>query len=277
MSPLALPDGRTIPGLGLGTWHMGERSRDQEAELEALRCGLDLGINLIDTAEMYADGGAERVVGRAIAGRRDSVFLVSKVYPHNASARGAIAACERSLNRLATYHIDLYLLHWRGSIPLHETVEAFERLVRDGKIGGWGVSNFDIQDLHEIDSQPAGPQCMLNQVYYSVSQRGVEHDLLPWMREHSMPLMAYCPLDEGALAGDALLTQIGQHHGASAAQVAIAWLLSRPGVVPIPKAGRREHVQELARANELNLTAKDLQEIDQRFPPPSGRAPLMMV
>jgi diketogulonate reductase-like aldo/keto reductase len=266
-----------MPVLGMGTWHMGERARDEAAEIQALRHGLDLGISLIDTAEMYGDGGAEKVVAQAIAGRRDQVFLVSKVYPHNASLRGAIAACERSLARLRCEHIDLYLLHWRGSIPLEQTLEAFGRLVRDGKIGRWGVSNFDIDDMRELAALGAGGHCAVDQVYYSASQRGVEHDLLPWLREHAMPLMAYCPLDEGALSRDPVLGRIGRAHGVSAAQVAIAWLLARPGVVPIPKAGRLQHVQELASAGQIQLTPQDLQDIDRHFPPPTRREPLMIV
>jgi len=277
MQQVMLADGGMMPKLGLGTWHMGERARDEDAEVQSLRHGLDLGINMIDTAEMYGDGGAERVVGRAIEGRRDQVFLVSKVYPHNASARGAIAACERSLTRLGTDRIDLYLLHWRGSIPLEQTVLAFDRLVRDGKIGRWGVSNFDVDDMRELVALGAGGQCAIDQVYYSASQRGVEFDLLPWLCARAMPLMAYCPLDQGALARDPVLGQIGREHGASAAQVAIAWLFARPGVVPIPKAGRVQHVQELCRASELKLTHQNLLDIDRHFPPPTRRQPLMIV
>ena len=277
MQQVMLADGAMMPKLGMGTWHMGERARDEAAEIQALRHGLDLGIGMIDTAEMYGDGGAEKVVAQAIAGRRDAVFLVSKVYPHNASARGAIAACERSLTRLGTDHIDLYLLHWRGSIPLEQTLSAFERLVRDGKIGRWGVSNLDVDDMRELAALDNGHNCALDQVYYSLSQRGVEHDLLPWLEAHSMPLMAYCPLDQGALVRDPVLGRIGREHGASAAQIAIAWLMSRPGVVPIPKAGRLQHVEELAGSDAIKLTAQDLLDIDQRFPAPARRQPLMIV
>ena len=277
MKTVSLPDGATMPALGLGTWHMGERRAHRAAEVAALRRGFELGIGLVDTAEMYGEGGAEEVVGEALAGRRDGVFVVSKVYPHNASRRGAIAACERSLARLRTDRIDLYLLHWRGSVPLAETLEAFERLRADGKILRWGVSNFDAADMRELAKLPAGSLCAANQVYYSASRRGVEHDLLPWLRERSIPAMAYCPLDEGALARDATLAGIGAAHAASAAQVAIAWLLAQPGVVPIPKAARLEHVDAIRAAADLVLSARDLALIDRAFPPPHGKEPLSIV
>jgi len=277
MIDVKLPDGSRMPALGLGTWHMGERRVHHAAEVAALRHGFDRGIRLVDTAEMYGDGGAEEVVGEALAGRRDEIFVVSKVYPHNASRRGAIAACERSLARLGTDRIDLYLLHWRGSVPLADTVEAFERLRADGKIRHWGVSNFDTDDMRELQDLPAGGRCAVDQVYYSASRRGVEHDLLPWLRDRSMPLMAYCPLDEGALAHDPTLERVGANHGATAAQVAIAWLLSRPGVVPIPKAARLEHLDAILAAAELSLSARDLERIDRAFPPPRGKEPLSIV
>lgn len=277
MKTLALPGGERIPALGLGTWRMGEDRRRRSTEVAALRHGLDLGIGLIDTAEMYGEGGAEEVVGDAIAGRRDSVFVVTKVYPHNATRFGAITACERSLARLRTDRIDLYLLHWRGSAPLAHTLEAFERLRADGKIRHWGVSNFDVEDMRELDGLAAGQHCAANQVYYSVSRRGVEHELLPLLRERSVPLIAYCPLDEGALSRDATLASVGAAHGASAGQVAIAWLLARPGVATIPKAVRREHVDAIRAAADLALGAQDLARIDRAFPPPDGRQPLAIV
>lgn len=277
MKTIALPGGGRIPALGLGTWRMGENRRRRAAEVDALRHGLDLGIGLIDTAEMYGEGGAEEAVGEAIAGRRDSVFVVSKVYPHNATRRGAIAACERSLSRLRTDRIDLYLLHWRGAVPLADTVEAFERLRADGKIRHWGVSNFDVADLRELDRVAGGARCAANEVYYSVSRRGVEHDLLPLLRERALPLIAYCPLDEGALARDATLASVGAAHGASAAQVAIAWLLAQAGVATIPKAARREHVDAIHAAADLALTAQDLARIGRAFPPPDDKQPLAIV
>ncbi|MEZ5729006.1 MAG: aldo/keto reductase [Burkholderiaceae bacterium] len=272
-----LPDGEQVPALGLGTWRMGESRARRVAELAALRHALDRGVRLVDTAEMYGDGGAETIVGEAIAGRRDEVFLVGKVYPHNAGRRSAIAACERSLGRLGTDRIDLYLLHWRGAVPLAETVAAFEQLRADGKIRHWGVSNFDCDDMRELVSVPGGERCAADQVYYSASRRGVEFDLLPWLREHRMPSMAYCPLDEGALARDAALASIGSALGASAAQVAIAWLLSRPGVIAIPKAVRREHVDENLAAQALVLSAQDLATIDAAFSPPTRKVPLAIV
>ena len=274
---VALADGETVPALGLGTWRMGESRARRAAEVAVLRHALDHGARLIDTAEMYGDGGAEEVVGEAIAGRRDEVFVVSKVYPHNASLRGAVAACERSLARLRTDRIDLYLLHWRGSIPFAQTLEAFERLRADGKIRHWGVSNLDVDDMRELAALAQGRLCAANQVYYSASRRGIEHDLVPWLRERSIPVMAYCPLDEGALARDPTLAAIGRAHGASAAQVAIAWLLSRPGVIAIPKAARVEHVDANLAAAGLVLGAQDLARIDQAFPPPPGKQPLAIV
>jgi diketogulonate reductase-like aldo/keto reductase len=274
---VVLPGGERVPAIGMGTWRMGESRNRRAAEVPVLRHALDRGARLIDTAEMYGDGGAEEVVGEAIAGRRDEVFVVSKVYPHNAGRRGAIDACERSLARLRTDRIDLYLLHWRGSIPLAQTVEAFEQLRADGKIRHWGVSNFDVGDMRELAALPAGGRCAANQVYYSASRRGIEHDLVPWLREHALALMAYCPLDEGALARDATLAKIGKAHGASAAQVAIAWLLSRPGVIAIPKAARAEHVDANLAAASLALTAEDLARIDRHFPPPRGKQPLTIV
>ncbi|MCL4745231.1 MAG: aldo/keto reductase [Burkholderiaceae bacterium] len=277
MKRIALPEGERIPALGLGTWKMGERADRRGAEVAALRRGIELGMNLVDTAEMYAEGGAEEVVGEAIAAVRDEVFLVSKVYPHNAGREDAVAACERSLSRLRTDRIDLYLLHWRGSVPLAETVEAFERLRAQGKIRHWGVSNFDVDDMDELAALAGGAGCCADQVYYSVSQRGVEHDLAPWLRRRSIPMMAYCPLDEGALVRDARLAAIARRHGASAAQVAIAWLLSREAVVPIPKAARVAHVESNHAATRLVLEPEDLAGIDRAFPPPRGKRALAMV
>ncbi|MEZ5650945.1 MAG: aldo/keto reductase [Burkholderiaceae bacterium] len=274
---VVLPDGERVSALGLGTWRMGESRARREAELAALRHALERGAGLIDTAEMYGEGGAEEIVGEALAGRRDEVFLVSKVYPHNAGRRSAIAACERSLKRLRTDRIDLYLLHWPGAIPLHETVDAFERLHDQGKIRHWGVSNFDVGDMNDLLEVEDGERCAANQVYYSASRRGIEHDLVPWMHEHAVPLMAYCPLDAGTLTDDATLAAIGRRHGASAAQVAIAWLLSRPQVIAIPKAARPEHVDANLEAAGLSLTAQDLAEIDDAFPPPAGKEPLTIV
>ncbi|MEZ5659515.1 MAG: aldo/keto reductase [Burkholderiaceae bacterium] len=274
---VALPNGEYVPALGIGTWRMGESRARKDAELAAIRHALDAGVRLIDTAEMYGEGGAEEIVGEALAGRRDEVFVVSKVYPHNAGRKSAIAACERSLARLRTDRIDLYLLHWPGSIPLAETVDAFERLHAEGKIRHWGVSNFDAQDMARLHEQAGDGRCAANQVYYSVSRRGVEFDLLPWMRARAMPVMAYCPLDGGMLVDDPVLSAIGERHDATAAQVAIAWLLSRGDTIAIPKAARIEHVDANLAAAAIALSEVDLAEIDEAFPPPAGKAPLTIV
>jgi diketogulonate reductase-like aldo/keto reductase len=273
-----------LPSLGLGTWRMGEGSATRSAEIAAVRHALELGYRLIDTAEMYGEGGAETVVGRALAEalragtlRRDEVLIVSKVYPHNASRRGTPAACERSLKRLGLDRIDLYLLHWRGAHPLAETVEALDALVQAGKIGRWGVSNFDTDDMQELETLGATGRCATNQVYLSASQRGPEFSLLPWMRERHMPLMAYSPIDQGSLAGDDTLARIGDARGLTAAQVALAWVLGRPGVVVIPKASSADHLRDNLAAAGVRLTEQELQLIDARFPPPKRKTRLAMV
>jgi len=263
-----------VPVIGQGTWYMGEDPDQRQREVSALQQGIDLGLTLIDTAEMYAEGGAEEVVGQALAGRRDQVFLVSKVYPHNASAKGAIAACERSLQRLGTEHIDLYLLHWRGQYPLEETVEAFERLRSAGKIGRWGVSNFDTDDMQELGN----PGCTSNQVLYNPEQRGIEFDLLPWCRANAVPVMAYCPLAQaGRLLRHPVLTQIAEAHGATPAQVSLAWVTRQDGVIAIPKAVEPRHVQLNAAAASLKLRDEDLRAIDAAFPAPTRKHRLAMV
>ncbi len=269
--------GRQVPALGLGTWHMGENGSSLTEEIASLRAGLDLGMTLIDTAEMYADGGAETVVGEAIKGRRDGVFVVSKVLPHNASRAGTAAACEASLKRLGTDHIELYLLHWRGSHPLAETVEAFETLKAQGKIGAWGVSNFDQDDMVELldVAEPARP--LANQVLYNLARRGIEYDLLRWSQVQGVPIMAYSPLDEGRLVGHPVLEEIGRIHHASSAQVALAFLLTKPGVIAIPKSGSPERVRENFRASEIRLTSEDLRLLNEAFPPPTRKRPLEMI
>lgn len=274
---VTLPGGRQVPALGLGTWHMGESRASAAQEAASLRAGLDLGMTVIDTAEMYADGGAETVVGEAIQGRRDEVFLVSKVLPHNASRAGTIAACEASLERLGTDHIDLYLLHWRGRYPLADTVEAFERLKADGKIGAWGVSNFDEEDMKELlgVAEPARP--MANQVLYNLARRGIEYDLLRWSQVQGIPIMAYSPLDEGRLIGHPVLDEIGRIHNAGGAQVALAFLLTKAGVIAIPKSGSPERVRENFKASEIRLTSEDLRLLDEAFPPPTRKRPLEMI
>lgn len=272
-----LPDGTAVPAFGMGTWRMGERKADRAAEVASLRAGLDLGVRLIDTAEMYGEGEAEAITGEAMAGRRDAVYVVSKVYPHNASKAGVVAACERSLKRLKTDRIDLYLLHWRGRFPLTETVEAFERLKEGGKIGGWGVSNFDTDDMLELEGVSAGGAVQTNQVLYNISSRGVDFDLIPWQQKRGIPLMAYSPVGQGDLAADARLARIGERHGATAAQIALAWVLRQAGVIAIPKASRPEHVRLNRAAVDIKLTDDDLAELDRLFPPPARKRPLEMI
>jgi diketogulonate reductase-like aldo/keto reductase len=275
---VAFADGATVPALGVGTYRMGESPASRDAEIAALATALDLGLRVIDTAEMYGNGGAERVVGAALrAGPRERAFVVSKVLPSNATRRGVVQACERSLARLGIERIDLYLLHWRGTVPLAETVEGFERLVADGRIARWGVSNFDLEDMQELAALAGGLQCGANQVYYSVSRRGIEFELLPWLASHGMPAMAYCPLDEGRLLADPTLARVGHKHHASAAQVALAWLLQRAGVIVIPKAGNDRHLRENAQAAFLKLDADDLALISRQWPPPTRRQRLTVV
>ncbi|MFB4390621.1 MULTISPECIES: aldo/keto reductase [unclassified Pseudomonas] len=263
-----------VSTIGQGTWYMGEDPAQRAAEVAALQHGIELGMTLVDTAEMYAEGGAEEVVGQAIAGRRDQVFLVSKVYPHNASQRGVPAACERSLKRLGTDCIDLYLLHWRGQYPLEETVEAFERLREQGKIRHWGVSNFDLADLHELDNT----DCATNQVLYNPAERGIEFDLLPWSQAQGLTTMAYCPLAQaGRLLRHPVLAQVAERHGVTPAQVSLAWVTREKGVIAIPKAVNPMHVRLNAAAQGLVLTEQDLREIDAAFPAPTRKQRLAMV
>ena len=274
---VTLLNGVVVPALGLGTWHMGEDPRQASQEVEALRHGLDEGLTLIDTAEMYAEGGAEEIVGEAIAGRRDEVFLVSKVYPWNASREGTIAACERSLARMRTDRLDLYLLHWRGEHPLAETVEAFETLQEAGKIGAWGVSNFDLADMEELMEVPGGGNCVANQVLYNLSRRGVEYDLLPWCQHRGIAVMAYSPIEQGSLARNETLIHIAKAYQATPAQVALAFLLERDGVIAIPKSSHPQRVTENREAADLDLTDEDLDALDAAFPPPTRPAPLEMI
>jgi len=274
---LTLPDGERVPVLGQGTWGMGEDPRLRTTEAAALRLGIDLGMTLIDTAEMYADGGAEEVTGAAVAGRRDEVFLVSKVLPSNASRRGTVAACERSLKRLGTDRIDLYLLHWRGGPALAETVEAFRSLQQTGKIRHWGVSNFDTDDMEELAELCQGGTAATNQVLYNLSRRGPEWDLMPWCRNRGIPLMAYSPVEQGRILKDRTLQMIAARHDATAARVALAWLMRQDGLLVIPKAVAPDHVRDNAAARKLRLTAADLAELDAAFPPPTGKRSLEML
>lgn len=272
-----LPCGERVAALGQGTWHLGDDPRRRKEELASLQRGIDLGLTLIDTAEMYGDGRAEQLVGEAIAGRRDRVFLVSKVYPHNASRRAMPRSCEASLRRLGVEAIDLYLLHWPGSVPLAETVEAFAALQRAGKIRHWGVSNFDTAAMQDLWRTAGGRDAQVNQVLYNLGERGTEWDLQPWMRERSLSLMAYSPFDEGRLLRQRPLLAFARSRGLTPAQVAIAWLLAQDGVIAIPKTGSPARLQDNAAALAQPLTPADLRELDGVFPPPDGPRPLAML
>ena len=274
---VTLPGGERVPALGQGTWHMGENRRRAAEEAAAVRLGIELGMTLIDTAEMYGSGGAEEMVAQAAEGLRDDLFIVSKVYPHNASRAGVVAACERSLERLRTDRIDLYLLHWRGSIPLTETLEGFERLMRDGKIRHYGVSNFDRADMADWMALKGGENVAADQVLYNLSHRGPEWDLLPWCRERGIAIMAYTPLGQGSLLHDRTLAEIARRRNATPAQVALAWLLRQERMIVIPKAARAEHVRENRGALDVALTEEDLAALDRAFPPPKGRSALGML
>ena len=278
MRTVRLPDGEQVAALGQGSWHMGEGGRSRAEEAAALRLGIELGMTLIDTAEMYAEGGAEEVVARAIAGIRDKVFLVSKVYPHNATKRGTAAACERSLKRLGTDRIDLYLLHWRGSAPLSETVEQFEKLRAAGKIRHWGVSNLDVDEMDELVSAPDSRACTTNQVLYNPEHRGIEFDLLPWCAKRRMPVMAYSPVGQGGrLLRSPALVAVAKRQQATPAQTAIAWSLRHPHVISIPKAADAAHVRENAAAASIKLTEADLKDVDAAFPSPKRKQSLRML
>jgi diketogulonate reductase-like aldo/keto reductase len=278
MKRITLPDGTSVPALGQGTWMVGDPGGDRRAEIAALQAGIDLGMTLIDTAEMYGDGASEELVGEAIAGRRDAVFLVTKVLPSNASRSGTIRACEESLKRLKTDRVDLYLLHWRGRVPLAETVETFETLKRAGKIRRWGVSNFDADDMEELAGLADAGACATNQVLYNPEHRGIDFDLTAWQREQRIPIMAYSPLGQGGrLLRSAALAEVAGRHSATPAQVALAWALRDGNVIAIPKAGSRRHAEENARASDLAFTPEDLAAIDAAFPPPKRKQPLAMI
>ena len=276
MRYVTLKSGDKIPVLGLGTWRMGERKSERAAEVAAVKLGLDLGIRLVDTAEMYGEGGAEEMLAEALAGRREEIFLVSKVYPHNASRKGVVAACERSLARLKTDRLDLYLLHWRGSVPLAETVEGFETLKKSGKIRQWGVSNLDASDMNELAGVPNGKNCASNQVLYHLDSRGIEWVLLPQCQKAGIMVMAYSPLGQGPLLRKPALKKIADKHNTDPAAVALAWVLRHPGVITIPKAVKPDHVRANLKALEVKLDAEDLKALDAAFPPPKRAAPLDM-
>jgi diketogulonate reductase-like aldo/keto reductase len=277
MRKTKLPSGEEVPVLGQGTWGMGEHPENRQNELDALRFGLDIGMRIIDTAEMYGDGAAEELVGKAILGRRDKAFLVTKVLPQNATRRGTIAACERSLDRLATDHIDLYLLHWRGLVPLAETLDAFDELVRTGKIRYWGVSNFDVADMEELVGLPGGTAVATDQVLYNLMRRGIEFDLLPWCTQRNIPIMAYSPLEQSRLLGDPELRRIAANYSATPAQIALAWVLRIDRMIALPKAGTPGHVKQNRIALDIPLAPDDLAALDRVFPPPTEKRPLEMI
>jgi diketogulonate reductase-like aldo/keto reductase len=281
---VTFPGNRELPSLGLGTWRMGESTARRKREVAAVRAAIDMGWRVIDTAEMYGEGGAEKVVGEALGGAlrtgavvRDELFVVSKVYPHNAGARAAVAACERSLERLGLDHLDCYLLHWRGDVPLAETVATFERLRDRGRIHAWGVSNFDVADMEELYRVTGGDRCATNQVYYSLSARGPGFDLVPWLQQRGVVTMAYSPIDQGALAANKALAAIAERRGLSAAQLALAWLIAQPGVLAIPKATGEAHLRENLAARDLVLDDAERAALDRAFPPPRRKTSLRMI
>lgn len=277
MHAITLPSNDKMPVLGQGTWGWAEDARSRGDEIASLRLGLDLGLTMVDTAEMYANGAAEELVGEGIAGRRDEVFLVDKVLPSNASRRGTVEACHRSLRRLGTDRIDLYLLHWRGRFPLSETVEAFSALVDAGEIRHWGVSNFDRSDMEELIGVRGSESVATDQVLYNLTRRSPEYDLLPWCRQHNIPVMAYSPIEQGRLLGHPQIAQVAARHDATPAQVALAWVLRQEGIAAIPRAGTPAHVRENAAALDLHLSEADLATLDAAFPPPTGAQPLEML
>jgi aldehyde reductase len=277
MKVVTLPSGEKVPAFGMGAWNIGDSRATRAEEIATLRLGLDLGATLIDTAEMYGSGRSEDLVGEAIAGRRDEVFLVSKVLPSNASRKGTVAACERSLKHLKTDRIDLYLLHWRGSAPFAETIAAFDELQRAGKIRHFGVSNLDLDDMQAWWKTAGGKACAANQLLFNLTRRGIEYDLLPWLQERKVPVMAYSPIEQARLLGDRGLAGFAKKHGMTPAQAALAWLLAKEGVIVIPKTGRRERLKENFGALEKKLDAAQLAELDKLFPPPKSAQPLEML
>ncbi len=274
---VTLPDGESVPAFGLGTWHMGEDRRRAAEEAAAVKLGIELDMTLIDTAEMYGNGAAEEIVAQAAAGLRERLFIVSKVLPYNASQKGVVEACERSLKRLKTDRIDLYLLHWRGSVPLAETLAGFAQLKRDGKIRHHGVSNFNTDDMQEWVGLAGGETVASNQILYNLARRGPQYELIPWCRERRISIMAYSPIEQGRILGNKTLQEVAARHGATAAQVALAWLLRQDGMIVIPKATKAEHVRENRGALDLALDAQDLAALDRAFPPPKGRSALGML
>jgi diketogulonate reductase-like aldo/keto reductase len=277
MRKTKLPSGQEVPVLAQGTWGFGEIPENRQNELDALRFGLDIGMRVIDTAEMYGDGASEELVGEAVRGRRNEAFLVTKVLPQNATRRGTVLACERSLRRLETDHVDLYLLHWRGPVPLAETLEAFEELVGAGKIRHWGVSNLDVDDMEELTGLPGGDAVATDQVLYNLMRRGIEYDLMPWCEKRNIPIMAYSPLEQGRLLGDAELRRIAAEYSATPAQIALAWVLRKEHVIGVPKASTPGHVKQNRIALDIPLSRADFEALDRAFPPPKQKVPLEMI
>lgn len=272
-----LPSGEQVPVLGLGTWHMGEHPEKRQDELDAIRSAIDSGMTLIDTAEMYGNGAAEELVGEALGGRRSDAFIVSKVLPQHATRRGTVTACENSLRRLGTDYLDMYLLHWPGAVPLDETLEAFDALLRAGKIRYWGVSNFDTPDMEELLALPGGNAAAANQVLYNLTRRGIEFDLAPWCRQRRLPIMAYSPLEQGRLLGDPELMRLAAEYSATPAQIALRWVLRDDLTIALPKAGTPDHVRQLRSALDLPLSPQDLAALDRAFPPPQRKVPLEVI
>lgn len=278
-----LPGGELVPSIGQGTWYLGENKDLEQEEKKALLAGVEAGMTLIDTAEMYGEGKAEELVGKVARDcERQKLFLVSKVYPHNAGKNKIFTSCENSLRRIGTDYLDLYLLHWRGSVPLAETVECMERLVRMGKIRRWGVSNFDTEDMEELFSVPGGENCAVNQVLYHLGSRGVEYDLLPWLRKHHVPMMAYCPLAQGgelkkALYQNRVIRETAERHGCTAAQLLLASVLRQDGVIAIPRSGKTVHTLENAKADSVVISEEEWAVIDREFPAPDRKVWLDIV
>jgi diketogulonate reductase-like aldo/keto reductase len=277
MRKTKLPSGEEVPVLGQGTWGFGEQPENRQNEIDALRFGIDIGMTLIDTAEMYGDGAAEEVVGKAIVGRRENTFIVDKVLPHHATRKGTVDACEKSLRRLGTDRIDLYLLHWRGAVPLAETLAGFDDLLRAGKIRHWGVSNFDVPDMEEVAGLPGGSAVATDQVLYNLMRRGIEYDLMPWCEQRNIPIMAYSPLEQGRLLGDAEVRRIAAEHSAMPAQVALAWVLRKEGLIAVPKASTPAHVKQNRTALDIHLTPDEHAALDRAFPAPDRKAPLEVI
>jgi diketogulonate reductase-like aldo/keto reductase len=272
-----LPSGEQVPVLGLGTWHMGERPENRRNELDAIRFAIDNEMKLIDTAEMYGDGASEKLIGKALAGRRTDAFIVSKVLPQHATRRGTVTACEDSLRRLATDYVDLYLLHWRGAVALDETLEAFDALLRAGKIRYWGVSNFDTADMEELVALPGGSAVATDQVLYNLTRRGIEFDLVPWCQQRKLPIMAYSPLEQGRLLGEPELLRLAAAYSATPAQIALRWVLRNDQVIALPKASTPGHVRQLRSALDIPLSPQDMAALDRAFPPPTRKMPLEMI